>query len=153
MPTQCSAQSQPGSSDRAAAGAAHAQERQELGASSGSGNGASSQPQGDAENGSRSSSSGGGLQEEAGAGEASVSGRPPAVAPARPRRIGGPAAPLVDEYARIVGSAALWTWQLAAEALRWPLQPRSARLMDMRLAAHMDPGNADKCAALCCVTQ
>lgn len=60
----------------------------------------------------------------------------------------GPAAPLLAEYLRIVGSAALWTWQLAADAVRWPLQPRSGRLMDLRLAAHMDPADAERFAAL-----
>jgi hypothetical protein len=68
--------------------------------------------------------------------------------PLRLHRGDGPAAPLLDEYLRIVGSAALWTWQLAAAAVRWPLQPRSGRLMDLRLAAHMDPADAERFAAL-----
>lgn len=52
--------------------------------------------------------------------------------------------PVVDEYCQIVGSAVLWTGELLLQFLRTPLLPRGNQLMDLRLAAHMDPTNAEK---------
>ena len=63
-------------------------------------------------------------------------------------RVGGPGVglPLVDEFCGIVCNGVLWTGQLAVDALRRPLQPRGAALLEHRLAAHMDPANAERCA-------
>ncbi len=52
--------------------------------------------------------------------------------------------PIVDEYFQIVGTAVLWTGELLLQFLRTPLPPRGNQLMDLRLAAHMDPTNAEK---------
>ena len=52
--------------------------------------------------------------------------------------------PVVDEYFQIVGTAVLWTGELLLQFLRTPLLPRGNQLMDLRLAAHMDPTNPDK---------
>lgn len=53
----------------------------------------------------------------------------------------------LESYLCIMSNTVLWTGQLFWDAVRNPLMPRTARLMNLRLAAHVEPGNADKCVA------
>ncbi len=52
--------------------------------------------------------------------------------------------PVVDEYCQIMVNSVSWTGELLMQFLRMPMVPRGNRLMDLRLAAHMDPSNAEK---------